>query len=184
MTPHADTPQSSRWLRRFSVLLVLLGWLAAIASYAPLAAARISVEYAGVFLPAALLTFGQFALATGLALYLSCRFAHGFSALDRFFDAILQRTQSPAAPAPDLRPPKNPQTCLVNEGYLGERPFALYADGGVDVDTLLGRRRFESLEAARQFVGNADLRRADGRGQAFASTPARPPPRAQAAAGA
>ena len=151
----------SRWPQRLSAALIVLGWAAAAASYVPVGLTKISSEFAGVFLPGALLTFGQFALATGLALHMSLRFAHGFSALDRFFDAILQRTLQPAAPANDARPVEVRRPSLFSRGFIGERPYALYSDGSVEVETLLGPRRFDSLEAAHSFVGTSETRRAD-----------------------
>jgi hypothetical protein len=38
-------------------------------------------------------------------------------------------------------------------GHLGGRKYVMFPDGSIEVDTLLGRRRFTSLDAAREFVG-------------------------------
>jgi hypothetical protein len=158
-----DDTQRPRWRQRVGFALIVLGWAAAAASYFPLGLTKVSFEFAGVFLPAALLTFGQFALATGLAMHMSAHFAYGFSALDRFFEAILQRTLQPAPPANDARPIEVRPPSVVSKGFIGERPYAHFSDGSVEVETLLGSRRFESLEAAHSFVGAPAIRRADKR---------------------
>ena len=38
-------------------------------------------------------------------------------------------------------------------GKLAGREFLQHADGAIEIDTLVGRRRFASLAAAREFVG-------------------------------
>ena len=50
----------------------------------------------------------------------------------------------PTLPAP----PK-----AVVGGQLAGREFLEYDDGSIEIDTLVGRRRFVSLDAAREFVG-------------------------------
>jgi hypothetical protein len=52
-------------------------------------------------------------------------------------------------PPPLPEPPKP-----VTGGQLAGRDFLEYHDGSVEIDTLVGRRRFVSLEAAREFVGS------------------------------
>lgn len=57
----------------------------------------------------------------------------------------------PAAPVPPPLPePRKP----VVGGKLAGREFLEYEDGSIEIDTLVGRRRFASLEAAREFVGS------------------------------
>lgn len=51
-------------------------------------------------------------------------------------------------PPPLPAPPK-----AVIGGQLAGREFLEYDDGSIEIDTLVGRRRFVSLEAAREFVG-------------------------------
>lgn len=51
-------------------------------------------------------------------------------------------------PPPLPSPPKP-----VVGGQLAGREFLEYDDGSIEIDTLIGRRRFVSLDAAREFVG-------------------------------
>lgn len=39
------------------------------------------------------------------------------------------------------------------KAFIGNREYVTYPDGSVELDTLLGRRRFVSLDAAEEFVG-------------------------------
>lgn len=43
---------------------------------------------------------------------------------------------------------------ITNVALLGGRKYVAFADGSIEIDTLLGRRRFTSLDAAREFVGD------------------------------
>jgi hypothetical protein len=54
-------------------------------------------------------------------------------------------------PAP--LPPPLPQKKPFIGGQLAGRDFLEYGDGSIEIDTLVGRRRFVSLDAAREFVG-------------------------------
>jgi len=66
------------------------------------------------------------------------------------------------APAPDQAnanaaaslpaPVAEPRQPVVG-GKLAGREFLEYEDGSIEIDTLVGRRRFASLAAAREFVG-------------------------------
>jgi hypothetical protein len=49
-------------------------------------------------------------------------------------------------------PPRLPRKPVVG-GKLAGREFLEHEDGSIEIDTLVGRRRFVSLEAAREFVG-------------------------------
>jgi len=110
-----------------------------------------------------LITICQAGLFTSLALLLLGVLRHGFAALQRFFDSIAQRSNrtqvnaaSPDA-APESRPPEggagrteSPQEKA--ELFPGRR-YRCYSDGAVEVETLLGTRKFGSIEEARLFVG-------------------------------
>jgi hypothetical protein len=52
-------------------------------------------------------------------------------------------------PPPLPEPPKP-----IVGGQLAGREFLQYEDGSVEIDTLVGRRRFVSVDAAREFVGS------------------------------
>jgi hypothetical protein len=60
----------------------------------------------------------------------------------------MREEQSPP-PLPRPLPPKQP----VIGGKLAGREFLEFSDGSIEIDTLVGRRRFVSLDAAREFVG-------------------------------
>jgi hypothetical protein len=57
-----------------------------------------------------------------------------------------EETAEMPAPAPAPRQP-------VIGGKLAGREFLEFDDGSIEIDTLVGRRRFISLDAAREFVG-------------------------------
>jgi len=42
---------------------------------------------------------------------------------------------------------------IVERGWIKDRPFVRYADGSVEVETLLGMRRFGTFTDAQDFVG-------------------------------
>jgi hypothetical protein len=55
---------------------------------------------------------------------------------------------------PPLSPVKVPERpALVGHGVIEGRDYSEYADGSVEISTMLGRRRFATLAAAREFVG-------------------------------
>ena len=59
---------------------------------------------------------------------------------------------APAAPA-NFDPPR---AALIEEGEIAGHVYRVLADLTVEIDTLLGVRRFDSMEAARRFVGAPD----------------------------
>ncbi|MBN9247377.1 hypothetical protein [Hyphomicrobium sp.] len=59
-------------------------------------------------------------------------------------------TRSAVPMPPPLPEPRKP----VVGGKLAGREFLEYEDGSIEIDTLIGRRRFASLAAAREFVGS------------------------------
>ncbi|HVX35179.1 MAG TPA: hypothetical protein VHC71_03060 [Hyphomicrobium sp.] len=74
----------------------------------------------------------------------------GSSVGDRQNPLLERREMAPEEPAPlPAPPPKKP----VIGGTLAGREFMEYDDGSIEIDTLVGRRRFVSLDAAREFVG-------------------------------
>jgi hypothetical protein len=54
----------------------------------------------------------------------------------------------PAEAAPPSLPPRP-----IVGGKLAGREYLQHADGTIEIDTLVGRRRFASIAAAREFVG-------------------------------
>ncbi len=67
-----------------------------------------------------------------------------------YFEAVEPAEPPPRAPPP---PASNDEAGPIGSGEVGGRPYRLFADGAVEIDTLLGSRRFASMEAACRFVG-------------------------------
>lgn len=63
----------------------------------------------------------------------------------------MQERAPPPLPLPLPIAPERP--VLVGHGLLAGRDYAEYSDGSVEIETMLGRRRFITLETARTFVG-------------------------------
>jgi hypothetical protein len=61
-----------------------------------------------------------------------------------------QRDSVAEQPAP--LPPPAPKKPVIG-GTLAGREFLEFHDGSIEIDTLVGRRRFVSVDAAREFVG-------------------------------
>jgi hypothetical protein len=74
----------------------------------------------------------------------------GFGALNRFFQAVLARTAQPGnkVEAPQLAH----QRKIIERGWVKDRAYVLFSDGSVEVETMLGRRRFPSLQEAQEFI--------------------------------
>ncbi|MET0638759.1 MAG: hypothetical protein ABWZ19_01950 [Hyphomicrobium sp.] len=65
----------------------------------------------------------------------------------------MARKSAPARMEP-VPPPLPPLPKPVVGGQLAGRDFLEYDDGSIEIDTMIGRRRFVSLDAAREFVGS------------------------------
>ncbi|AGK59366.1 hypothetical protein HYPDE_38483 [Hyphomicrobium denitrificans 1NES1] len=78
----------------------------------------------------------------------SVRIASGGAANQR--PLLDQRTMTSEQPAP--LPAPAPRKPFIG-GKLAGREFLEFDDGSIEIDTLVGRRRFVSLDAAREFVG-------------------------------
>ncbi len=63
------------------------------------------------------------------------------------------RKSSPARIEPLPPPLPEPRKPVIG-GQLAGRDYLEYDDGSIEIDTLVGRRRFVSIEAARDFVGS------------------------------
>jgi hypothetical protein len=74
----------------------------------------------------------------------------GFGALNRFFEAVLVRT----APAPTkaAAAQSGHQRKVIERGWVKDRAYVLFSDGSVEVETMLGRRLFPSLQDAQEFI--------------------------------
>jgi hypothetical protein len=90
---------------------------------------------------------GHDMILTGIGLAIIGTLQTGFSALTRFFDAVLKNiADSPisAAPPPLKSEPK--RTRITEFGVI------VLDDGSIEVETILGTRRFASFAEAREFM--------------------------------
>ena len=127
-----------------------LGWLVLAAGESTLAVLGLGSDQARLSALAQMLVITGFGLAVLDVLHA------GFGALNRFFEAVLQRSaaKAPSEPAPrSVRPGPAGAGDIVERGRLNGRAFLRDRDGTVDVETLLGVRRFASLEDAEDFIG-------------------------------
>jgi hypothetical protein len=96
---------------------------------------------------------------SGFALAILGTLRAGLKTLRLFFEAVLQRSAAARAqPAPP--PPPAPvveaidPSTIVERGWIRNRPYARFGDGSVEVETLLGVRRFATFADAQDFVGS------------------------------
>ena len=100
------------------------------------------------------LTIAQGAILAGA----SCKV---FTRIERIKNTSMLKSRPTDRPSrrayAQLREVSDPSTLAISSvmpaGNLSGRPYTAFADGSVEIDTLLGRRRFIHLEAAREFVG-------------------------------
>lgn len=118
----------------------------------------------------------QATILTGFGLAILGALHTGFGTLKHFFDTVLERTaNSPAknaakttaktaakppieAPASMPGPRVEPQAMatpksVLERGLFKDRPYTLFGDGSIEIETLLGLRRFTSLQDAYEFIG-------------------------------
>ena len=152
-------------------MLAALGW-ALLFSATPVSDILASITGRDVASLSYLANIAEYAIVTGLGLAIVGALQTGFGALNNFFDAVLERT-APKAPKPDgeeiriehpaseptnavpykREPPAGKPLKIVERGRLKNRAYVLFGDGSVEVDTLLGLRRFASLGEAYEFIG-------------------------------
>jgi prepilin-type processing-associated H-X9-DG protein len=74
----------------------------------------------------------------------------GFGATKCFMDAAMTRAVPPPTKvvgSAGVRPKK-----IAERGWVKDRAYVLFVDGSVEVETMLGRRLFASLQEAREFI--------------------------------
>jgi hypothetical protein len=148
----------------FGLALVILGWVVLVADLTLSDSVLKEGSLVAVLsLKADIVTLAQTLVITGLGLVIVGALRDGFGALNRFFDAVLQRSSTPRpAPMPD------PPTADVEHGDLTavtpggdrilspaphrDRNYVVLPDGSVEVETLLGTRIFATLDEARDFI--------------------------------
>jgi hypothetical protein len=64
------------------------------------------------------------------------------------------RSGSGRRKATDVDQPRRLPTIAFSSGILGGKVYVAFSDGSVEIDTLLGRRRFFDMDSARDFVGD------------------------------
>jgi hypothetical protein len=90
---------------------------------------------------------GHDMILTGIGLAIIGTLQTGFSALTRFFDAVLKNivdAQMSPAPSPPRSEPK--RTRITEFGVI------VLDDGSIEVESILGTRRFASFAEAREFI--------------------------------
>jgi hypothetical protein len=92
----------------------------------------------------------QCGILSGFGIAILATLQTGFGALNKFFQAVLVRT----APTPTKAdaPQLAHQRKIIERGWVKDRAYVLYNDGSVEVETMLGRRRFPSLQEAQEFI--------------------------------
>jgi prepilin-type processing-associated H-X9-DG protein len=74
----------------------------------------------------------------------------GFGVTKGFLETALTRAAPPptkVSGAGSARPKK-----IAERGWVKDRAYVLFVDGSVEVETMLGRRFFASLQEAREFI--------------------------------
>ena len=124
----------------------LIGWVLLIAVAALADAIALRVARSPVFHDD-LVAIAKCLIASGFALAAIGTLQAGFGALDRFFGAVLMRSGARAEPAGEPRP-YDPGPTLEPS----RRPYRTFPDGSVEVETILGTRRFATMGEAREFI--------------------------------
>jgi prepilin-type processing-associated H-X9-DG protein len=87
---------------------------------------------------------------TGFGIAILGALQTGFGALNKFFGSVLERTAKSGAIALTNRP-EQPKK-IIERGWLKDRAYVLFLDGSVEIETMLGRRLFQSLQDAQEFI--------------------------------
>lgn len=102
------------------------------------------------------LSIGQIAIVGGASLKIYSLMEKNRKLLTKFSDtAAPSWSEQRRKPVITIAPPSTSYETYDDSarGYLGDREYIMFSDGSIEIDTLLGRRRFTSLDAAREFVG-------------------------------
>lgn len=137
-------------LRTMGTVAFVAGWAALLVATTSLLVGASAPSPVG--LAALALAFG---LLSSAALFLILDALRvGFGSLDAFFQEALARSARRTAQTPTPSPAPEPARAQAEQrGFIGDRPFTLYGDGTVAVETLLGVRVFASLADAQDFIG-------------------------------
>ena len=160
------SPSDGRPRGRLTALglgLVVIGWAILVADLAlGEAVLKVGSLVAVLSIKADIVVLAQTLVLTGFGMALLGALRDGFGALNRFFDAVLQRAATPRpAPMPEPSEPEDavvvpsPSTDLRAAAApppKRERNYVVRPDGSVEVETLLGTRVFATLDEARDFI--------------------------------
>lgn len=147
----------------FGLGLVVVGWAILVADLTlGEAVLKAGSLVAVLSVKSDIVIFAQTLVLTGFGMALLGALRDGFGALNRFFDAVLQRAATPR-PAPMPEPPPPEDEIVVPSPYTDGRPpappagkreknYVIRPDGSVEVETLLGTRVFATIEEARGFM--------------------------------
>ena len=175
-------------------MVVALGWALLLAAAPAIEIiANVTGRSVGAF--ANMGAIAECTIITGFGLAIVGALHTGFSALNGFFGAVLERTATRRLPEADVEEArvalpakehrivpakeaklvaakdaksveaKEPQSAhvkleptvqkakkIVERGRVKDRAYILFGDGSVEVETLLGLRRFSSLSEAYEFI--------------------------------
>ncbi len=93
-----------------------------------------------------LLDIAKCVIGSGFALAIVGALQSGFGTLNRFFSAVLTRSTQRTAPS------SAPSVVDAAPAPKERRPYRTLGDGSVEVDTILGTRRFSTMREAREFI--------------------------------
>jgi hypothetical protein len=95
-------------------------------------------------------TIAECSILTGLGLAILGALQTGFGALSKFFESVLEKAGKPRPKGAGAR--SQQQKKIVERGWVKDRAYVLYMDGSVEIETMLGRRIFSSLQDAQEFI--------------------------------
>lgn len=98
----------------------------------------------------------QFTILSGFGIAVLGAVQTGFGVLNKFIEGALAKpAQSEAqsgAKAIAIAQPSSRSRKILERGWVKNRAFILFTDGTVEVETMLGRRQFPSLQDAQEFI--------------------------------
>jgi len=131
-------------------MIVALGW--ALLFSAP-QLDELLLRFTGHAMSAGYLNISAIAFCTvlsGFGIAILGALQTGFGALNKFFESVLERTAKQGTRSLAKRPEKSRK--IVERGWLKDRAYVLFMDGSVEIETMLGRRLFPSLQEAQEFI--------------------------------
>ena len=147
MTNDFDTLEIGR-LTWIGLILVAIGWVFLLGetAIADIVATKWTRPPSPTF-HADMLEIGRCLIGSGFGLAIVGGLQAGFGTLNRFFGAVLSRSTQrqvvdPQPTGPSFEPPRDTR----------RRPYRTFPDGSVEVETIVGTRRFETMADAREFI--------------------------------